>query len=103
MNNVIPIDAAVRRHSGRSRAHLHQNPSIATKSPESAVQALLERLHDLHQTYCVCTLIPEVQRCIPLERRLIIALAVLARGGSVDQAVAVAGSFGLHGSVEVVQ
>ncbi len=98
---LFPLTAAVRGQSGRSFAHLHQNPTLAGKPQKQAVRALLERLGAIHQSTCPCTRIPEVRRCNPLERRLIIALAALARGASVDQAIAVAGSFGVLGSVEV--
>ena len=101
MNNVVPFTAAVRGQSGRSFAHLHQNPTLAGKPQKQAVRALLERLGAIHQRTCPCTLFPEVKRCHPLERRLILALKALEHGSSVDEAVAAAGPFGLHGSVEV--
>jgi len=103
MNNVVPFNAALRGHSGRSRAYPTQNPPLAGKCQKQAVQAVLERLGAIHQRTCPCTLIPEVKHCLPLERRLMTALKALARGASTDEAVEVAGSFGVHGSVEVVQ
>jgi len=103
MNNVVPFNAAVRGHSGRSLVHLHQNPSIDGKPQKQAVRAVLERLGALHSIQCPCVGIPEVRHCRVLERRLLIALKALSRGASVNEAVALAGSFGILGSVEVVQ
>lgn len=101
MNNVVPFTAAVRGHSGRSRAYPTQNPTLAGKCQEAAVQALLSRLDDLHSKHCHC--IGIAYRCRPLERRLMAALKALEHGSSVDEAIEVAGSFGLLGSVEVMQ
>ena len=101
--SVIAFPSRQNGLSGRSFAHLHQTTPLTGKPQKQAVRALLERLGAIHQTHCPCARIPEVKRCIPLERRLIIALAALARGASVDEAVAVAGSFGVLGSVEVMQ
>jgi len=103
MSNVISFDAAVRGHSGRSRAYPSKTLPIAGKPQKQAVQAVLERLGAIHARTCPCVLIPEVRHCRVLERRLMAALKALSRGASVNEAVAVAGSFGILGSVEVVQ
>ena len=101
MNNILSFNTASRGQFGRGRVHPTQNPPLAGKCQESAVRALLERLDAIHESTCCCVLIPEVYRCRPLERRLKLALTALARGASADEAVAAAGPFGLHGSVEV--
>lgn len=98
--SVLTFPGRVRGQSGRSRVHPTQNPPLAGKCQESAVRALLERLDAIHESTCCCVLIPEVYRCRPLERRLKLALTALARGASVNEAVAAAGPFGLLGSVE---
>lgn len=76
-------------------------PTPPTQNTPLAVRALLERLDDLHSKHCHC--IGIAYRCRPLERRLMAALKALEHGSSVDDAVAVAGSFGVLGSVEVAQ
>ena len=101
MSNVVPFQAAVRGHSGRARVHPAQNTPLAGKPQKQAVRTLLERLGAIHQTTCPCTLIPEVRRCHPLERRLMAALKALEQGASVDDAIEVAGSFGVLGSVRM--
>lgn len=101
MSNILSFDAAVRGQSGRSRAYPTQNTPLAGKPQKQAVQAVLSRLDDLHSKHCHC--IGIAYRCRPLERRLKLALDALSRGASVNEALSVAGSFGVHGSVEVVQ
>lgn len=100
MNNVVPFTAAVRGQSGRSFAHLHQTTPLAGKPQKQAVRALLERLGAIHQRTCPCVRI-QVQRCHPLEKRLMAALKALEQGASVDDAIEVAGSFGVLGSVRM--
>ena len=101
MSNILSFDAAVRGQSGRSRAYT-QTPPLAGKPQKQAVRALLERLGAIHQRTCPCVRI-QVWRCHPLEKRLRAALKALEHGSSVDEAIEVAGSFGLLGSVEVMQ
>ena len=100
--SVLTFPDRARGHSGRARAYPTQTTPLAGKPQKQAVRALLERLGAIHQTTCPCVRI-QVQRCHPLERRLMAALKALEHGSSVDEAIEVAGSFGLLGSVEVMQ
>lgn len=99
----VTISSISDRRNGQF-GHVHVAPSLiaslATKSPESAIQAVVEAVLDLHEVNCICTLWDDIHRCAILERRLKVALGALARGATPDQAIQVAGPYG---SMEVAQ
>ena len=94
MNNVVSHQNALRGQFGRIRVNPSLITPFAAKSPESAVEAVVEAVLDLHEVNCICTLWDDIHRCAILERRLKVALGALARGATPDQAIQVAGPYG---------